>query len=138
MQAVTVPLSVQCSLYLRMGGGRRIPVWREQVLSGCGEVWGEVINQVYQPNYHLYLFLTFCLAHSITWSWDRSSECDRKIAVNRLWIINIIMTVCCHKNHLSPRLVLIQRILLITKTTKLCLSDCAHKHTKIWTEILKI
>ena len=28
------------------------------------------------------------------------------------------MTICCHRNHLSPGLVSIQRILLVTKTTK--------------------
>ena len=52
---------------------------------------------------------------------------DRITAVSRERIINLIMTVCCHRNHSSPRLVLIQRILLATKTTKLCLSDCADK-----------
>ena len=63
-------------------------------------------------------------------------RCDSIIAVSRLRIINIVMIGCCHRNHLSPRLVLIQRILLVTKTTKLCLSECAHKHTEILTEIL--
>ena len=42
---------------------------------------------------------------------------DSIIAVSRLRIINIVMIGCCHRNHLSPGLVLIQHILLLTITT---------------------